>query len=151
MVKRPHNPDGKGMLAQSQGNDNQGKVYLVGAGPGDPGLLTVKAKALLEQAEVVIYDALISPEILSLIPPGATVIYGGKRQGQHSLHQDEIIRLLIQEAQTGRVVIRLKGGDPFIFGRGGEEAQALLSLGIPVEVVPGVTAGIAVPAYAGIP
>ncbi|MCM1983062.1 uroporphyrinogen-III C-methyltransferase [Lyngbya confervoides] len=128
-----------------------GKVYLVGAGPGDPGLLTLKGKALLERAEVVIYDALISPAILAMVNPQAKLIHAGKRRGQHSLLQEEITQVLIQEAQTHRWVVRLKGGDPFVFGRGGEEMMDLVAAGIPVEIVPGVTSGIAAPAYAGIP
>ena len=128
-----------------------GKVYLVGAGPGDPGLLTLKAKAILERSDVVFYDALISPEILALIPPTALRIHAGKRRGRHSLSQEEITAELITKAQTFETVVRLKGGDPFVFGRGAEEAEALLGAGIAVEVVPGVTAGVAVPAYAGIP
>ena len=128
-----------------------GKVYLVGAGPGDPGLLTVKAKAILEQADVVIYDALVSAAILDLIPAQADRIDAGKRRGSHSLLQSETTQLLIDKAQDSAIVVRLKGGDPFVFGRGAEEAEALLAAGIAVEVIPGVTAGVAVPAYAGIP
>ncbi|MGB8701243.1 MAG: uroporphyrinogen-III C-methyltransferase [Thermosynechococcaceae cyanobacterium] len=128
-----------------------GKVYLVGAGPGDPGLMTVKGKTLLEHADAVIYDALISPSILALINPSAEQIFAGKRRGHHSLAQDEITALLIAKAQEHAIVVRLKGGDPFVFGRGGEEMQDLMQAGIPVEVVPGITAGVAAPAYAGIP
>ncbi|MGA1624360.1 MAG: uroporphyrinogen-III C-methyltransferase [Prochlorothrix sp.] len=132
-------------------SDPCGKVYLVGAGPGDPGLLTVKAKTLLEHAEVVVYDALVSEAILALINPAADRIHGGKRRGRHSRSQPEITQLLIDQAQRHGVVVRLKGGDPFIFGRGGEEMQGLIEAGVSVEVVPGITAGIAAPAYAGIP
>lgn len=128
-----------------------GKVYLVGAGPGDPGLLTIKAKILLESADVVIYDALVSPEILAIIAPHAAKIDAGKRMGRHSLLQNQTTELLIEKARTQAIVVRLKGGDPFIFGRGGEEMQDLIAAGVPVEVVPGVTSGIAAPAYAGIP
>ena len=128
-----------------------GKVYLVGAGPGDPGLLTLKGKTLLEFADVVIYDALVSPPILEMINPQAEKIHAGKRRGRHSLLQDETTQLMIEKAQTNAVVVRLKGGDPFIFGRGGEEMEDLIQAGVPVEVVPGVTSGIAAPAYAGIP
>ena len=128
-----------------------GKVYLVGAGPGDPGLLTLKGKTLLEFADVVIYDALVSPPILEMINPQAEKIHAGKRRGRHSLLQDETTQLMIEKAQTNAVVVRLKGGDPFIFGRGGEEMEDLMQAGVPVEVVPGVTSGIAAPAYAGIP
>lgn len=128
-----------------------GKVYLVGAGPGDPGLLTLKGKALLECADVVVYDALVSPPILMMINPQAEKINAGKRRGRHSLVQDDITQLLIEKAHTDAVVVRLKGGDPFVFGRGGEEMEDLLKAGVSVEVVPGVTSGIAAPAYAGIP
>ncbi|MCF2972642.1 uroporphyrinogen-III C-methyltransferase [Synechococcus sp. Nb3U1] len=128
-----------------------GKVYLVGAGPGDPGLLTVKGKALLAHADVVIYDALVGSPILDLIPPSAERVYAGKNCGAHTLPQEQITALLIEKAQTAAVVVRLKGGDPFVFGRGGEEMLALVQAGIAVEVVPGITAGIAASAYAGIP
>ncbi|VEP13543.1 Uroporphyrinogen-III C-methyltransferase [Hyella patelloides LEGE 07179] len=129
----------------------RGKVYLVGAGPGDPGLMTVKGKTLLEFADVVIYDALVSPQILMMVNPQAEKIDAGKRRGRHSLLQEETNQLLIAKAQTNAVVVRLKGGDPFIFGRGGEEARDLIAAGVPVEIVPGITSGIAAPAYAGIP
>jgi uroporphyrin-III C-methyltransferase len=130
---------------------NLGKVYLIGAGPGDPGLMTLKGKTLLECADVVIYDALISSPILAMINPAAEQINAGKRRGRHSLLQEEITSLLIEKAQTHAVVVRLKGGDPFVFGRGGEEMEDLMRAGVPVEVVPGITSGIAAPAYAGIP
>lgn len=128
-----------------------GKVYLVGAGPGDPGLLTLKGKVLLEHADVVIYDALVSPPILDMINPAAERIDAGKRRGRHSRLQAETTQLLIEKAKTNAVIVRLKGGDPFVFGRGGEEMEDLVNAGVPVEVVPGVTSGIAAPAYAGIP
>ena len=128
-----------------------GKVYLVGAGPGDPGLMTLKGKALLECADVVVYDALVSPQIMRMINPEAEQINAGKRKGMHSLLQDEITQLLIEKAQTAALTVRLKGGDPFVFGRGGEEMEGLIAAGVPVEVVPGITSGIAAPAYAGIP
>lgn len=128
-----------------------GKVYLVGAGPGDPGLFTLKGKTLLESADVVIYDALVSPQILAMIGAQAERIDAGKRRGRHSLVQEETTQLLIEKAQTQAIVVRLKGGDPFVFGRGGEEMEDLIAAGIEVEVVPGVTSGIAAPAYAGIP
>jgi uroporphyrin-III C-methyltransferase len=128
-----------------------GKVYLVGAGPGDPGLLTLKAKVLLEHCDVVIYDALVSAEILAMIDPQAEKINAGKRRGNHSLMQTETTALLIEKARCSAVVVRLKGGDPFIFGRGGEEMADLIAAEIEVEVVPGITSGIAAPAYAGIP
>ncbi|MEW6366798.1 MAG: siroheme synthase CysG [Acidobacteriota bacterium] len=130
---------------------DRGRVFLVGAGPGDPGLLTLKGKRCLETADVVVYDALAEKRLLDLCRPDATVIYVGKRDGVHSLPQEEINAILVREARAGRKVVRLKGGDPFVFGRGGEEAQALAEAGISFEVVPGVTAGSAVPAYAGIP
>lgn len=128
-----------------------GKVYLVGAGPGDPGLFTLKGKALLEQADVVVYDALVSAPILAMINPQAELLPAGKRRGYHSLSQAEITQLLIEQAQRHQTVVRLKGGDPFVFGRGGEEMADLVAAGIAVEVVPGITAGVAAPAYAGIP
>lgn len=128
-----------------------GKVYLVGAGPGDPGLLTVKGKAILEHCDVVLYDALVAPAILDLVPATADRLYVGKRNDHHSLPQDEITALLVAQAQRHSVVVRLKGGDPFVFGRGGEEMLALRAAGIDLEVIPGITAGIAAPAYAGIP
>lgn len=128
-----------------------GKVYLIGAGPGDPGLMTLKGKSLLECADVVIYDALVSPPVLAMINPQAEKINAGKRMGRHSLLQEETTQLLIEKAQDHEIVVRLKGGDPFIFGRGGEEMAELLEAGISVQVVPGITAGIAAAAYAGIP
>jgi uroporphyrin-III C-methyltransferase len=128
-----------------------GKVYLVGAGPGDPGLFTLKGKTLLECADVVVYDALVSSPILAMINPHAERIDAGKRRGRHSMLQDEITQLLIEKAQTNAIVVRLKGGDPFVFGRGGEEMEDLIQAGVSVEVVPGITSGIAAPAYAGIP
>ena len=128
-----------------------GKVYLVGAGPGDPGLFTLKGKTLLEHADVVVYDALVSPQILAMCNPRAEQINAGKRRGRHSMQQETTTQLLIDLAQTHSVVVRLKGGDPFVFGRGGEEMEDLVQAGIAVEVVPGITAGIAAPAYAGIP
>jgi uroporphyrin-III C-methyltransferase len=133
------------------GTQAVGRVYLVGAGPGDPGLLTLKAKALLDRADVVIYDALVSEDVLAMVHPGAKLINAGKRKGQHSLLQAETNQLMIDWARQVPIVVRLKGGDPFIFGRGGEELADLVTAGIPVEVVPGVTSGIAAPAYAGIP
>ena len=128
-----------------------GKVYLVGAGPGDPGLMTIKGKDLLACADVVIYDALVSPEVLNMINPAAEQINAGKRMGRHSLLQEATTELLIEKAANHDTVVRLKGGDPFIFGRGGEEMAELVAAGIPVEVIPGITSGIAAAAYAGIP
>jgi uroporphyrin-III C-methyltransferase len=136
---------------ENEGNKYLGKVYLVGAGPGDPGLMTIKGKALLECADVVVYDALVSPLILGMINPEAEKINAGKRRGQHSLLQEETTQVLIDKALNNAIVVRLKGGDPFIFGRGGEEMEDLVNAGISVEVVPGITSGIAAPAYAGIP
>jgi uroporphyrin-III C-methyltransferase len=138
-------------IAQGGGKGVLGKVYLVGAGPGDPGLMTLKGKGLLECADVVVYDALVSPQILGMINPQAEKIDAGKRMGRHSKLQDETTLLLIEKAQTHAIVVRLKGGDPFIFGRGGEEMEDLVCAGVPVEVVPGITSGLAAPAYAGIP
>jgi uroporphyrin-III C-methyltransferase len=138
-------------IAQQAGQKSVGTVYLVGAGPGDPGLLTLKGKALLDRADVVIYDALVSAGILEMVNPQAKLINAGKRKGQHSLLQAETNQLLIDWAQRVETVVRLKGGDPLIFGRGGEEMQDLVAAGVPVEIVPGITSGIAAPAYAGIP
>lgn len=128
-----------------------GTVYLVGAGPGDPGLFTLKGREVLEKADVVVYDRLVNPALLSLARPGAEIIYAGKSPAGHTLSQQEINSLLAERAKRGQAVVRLKGGDPFVFGRGGEEAQALAESGVPFEVVPGVTSAIAAPAYAGIP
>ena len=128
-----------------------GTVYLVGAGPGDPGLLTVKARDLLESCDVVIYDYLVNPEMLSNVRAGAEHIYVGKVGGGRQTPQDEINRLLVRHARKGQRVVRLKGGDPFLFGRGAEEAEALSNAGVAFEVVPGISSALAVPAYAGIP
>ena len=126
-------------------------VHLVGAGPGDPGLLTVRGAELLRRAEVVVYDRLAEPALLDLAPAGAEHIFVGKAPKRPSMSQEDINALLIDRGRSGRCVVRLKGGDPFVFGRGGEEAAALAAVGIDFEVVPGVTSAIAVPAYAGIP
>ncbi len=128
-----------------------GTVYLVGAGPGDLGLLTVKARDLLESCDVVIYDYLVNPEMLSNVRAGAEHIYVGKVGGGRQTPQDEINGLLVRHAQKGLRVVRLKGGDPFLFGRGAEEAEALRNAGVAFEVVPGISSALAVPAYAGIP
>jgi uroporphyrin-III C-methyltransferase / precorrin-2 dehydrogenase / sirohydrochlorin ferrochelatase len=128
-----------------------GVVFLVGAGPGDPDLITVKGYRVLEAADTVVYDALVDPRLLDLCPAHTSRIFVGKRDNRHTLPQAEINALLIDEAWAGRRVVRLKGGDPFVFGRGGEEAEALSQSGVRFEVVPGVSAGNAVPAYAGIP
>ncbi len=128
-----------------------GKVYLVGAGPGDSELITVKGLKILREAEVVLYDTLISGELLDEAPEHAEKIFVGKRAGEHCMKQEEINNILIRKARGGKSVVRLKGGDPFIFGRGGEEVEALREAGIDVEIVPGVTAGIGVPTFSGIP
>lgn len=128
-----------------------GKVWLVGAGPGDVGLFTLKGKQVLEQAEVVVYDSLVGDGVLAMVPAGARLINVGKRAGHHLMKQEMINQVLLEEAQKGYRVVRLKGGDPFLFGRGGEELELLSEHGIPYEVVPGVTSCIAVPAYNGIP
>ena len=129
----------------------QGKVYLVGAGPGDPGLMTVKGLDCLRHADVVIYDRLVDESILQEGRSDAEKIYVGKASNHHTLEQEMINNLLIQKVRDGKVVVRLKGGDPFVLGRGGEEAEALVENDIPFEVVPGVSSATAVPAYAGIP
>ena len=128
-----------------------GRVFLVGAGPGDPGLLTLRAAELLERADVLLYDALASDAIVELAPGSCARIFVGKRAGAHAMPQTEIERLAIVHARAGARVVRLKGGDPFVFGRGGEEAEALRAAGVPFEIVPGVSSAYAVPAYAGIP
>jgi len=129
----------------------QGKVYLVGAGPGDPGLITVKGLDCLQQADVVIYDRLVDENILNEARSEAEKIYVGKASSHHTLEQEMINDLLIHKARQGKLVVRLKGGDPFVLGRGGEEAEALAENHIVFEVVPGVSSAVAVPAYAGIP
>ncbi|MEX2016446.1 MAG: uroporphyrinogen-III C-methyltransferase, partial [Candidatus Hydrogenedentales bacterium] len=127
-----------------------GTVYLVGAGPGDPGLITVRGRELLARADAVVYDALVN-EALLRNAPHAEHIFVGKQPGRHALLQKDINRILVEQASKHACVVRLKGGDPFVFGRGGEEAIALVEAGVQFEVVPGVTAGIAALAYAGIP
>jgi len=128
-----------------------GKVYLVGAGPGDPELLTLKALRLIKSADVILYDRLINQEILLFAKPDCELVYVGKEDGKHTIEQEKINELLLKYAHTREVVVRLKGGDPFIFGRGGEEALFLVEHGIEFEVVPGVSSFYSVPAYAGIP
>lgn len=129
----------------------QGKVYLVGAGPSDPGLFTRRGEEILKRAEVVVYDALVGQGVLGMIPREAKLINVGKRASHHMMRQEEINRVLVEEAKQGKLVVRLKGGDPFLFGRGGEELELLVREQIPFEVVPGVTSALAVPAYSGIP
>ncbi len=129
----------------------KGTVYLVGAGPGDAGLMTMRGAELLARADVVVYDALVNAELLRLAPKTAEIIYGGKRSSQHAIPQDELNKLLVTKAKEGKTVVRLKGGDPYIFGRGGEEAEELVYAGIPFEVVPGISSISAAPNYAGIP
>lgn len=126
-------------------------VYIAGAGPGDPDLITLRVRDLLASCDVVIYDNLLDPILLSLCRPGCETLYAGKRAGQHYMKQDEINRLIIEKAQEGKTVLRLKGGDPFVFGRGGEECLALQEAGIPYEVIPGITSSVSVPMAAGIP
>src|SRR3989441_2907002 len=127
------------------------KVYLVGAGPGALGLVTLRAKECIEAADVIVYDHLVNPEMLGWARDDAEIVYAGKEAGEHSLSQEEINALLIEKAHGGKAVARLKGGDPFLFGGGAEEAQAIVDAGIEFEIVPGITSAIAGPAYAGIP
>jgi uroporphyrinogen III methyltransferase/synthase len=133
------------------GDKKTGTCSLVGAGPGDLGLVTLRAKERIEQADVLVYDYLCNPGILSWAREGVEIIYAGKKAGQHTLKQEEIDALLVEKTRAGKRVVRLKGGDPFLFGRGGEEAEALAAAGLKFEVIPGVTSAIAAPAYAGIP
>lgn len=127
------------------------RVWIVGAGPGDPGLITARGLELLRRADVVIHDRLVAPELLHEARPGALLIDAGKEPGGRRTAQGEIVRLMVRHARAGREVVRLKGGDPFVFGRGGEEAEAMARAGVAAEVVPGVTSAVAVPAAAGIP
>ena len=135
------------LLSQAGAGPAPGKVWLVGAGPGDVGLLTLKGRDVLSQADVVVYDALVGDGVRALIPDTAERIFAGKRSGNHYLRQEETNRVLLTEAMRGRRVVRLKGGDPFVFGRGGEELELLAAYGVPYEIVPGVTSAFAVPAY----
>ncbi|GKV65369.1 MULTISPECIES: uroporphyrinogen-III C-methyltransferase [unclassified Sporosarcina] len=128
-----------------------GFVYIVGAGPGDPKLLTIRGLECIQQADVILYDRLVNVELLTHAKAQAELVYCGKEPGKHGMIQDEIHRVLVEQASLGKQVLRLKGGDPFVFGRGAEEAAVLRQAGIPFEIVPGISAGIAAPAYAGIP
>jgi len=132
-------------------SSSTGRVALVGAGPGDPELITLKGARLMQAAEVVVYDNLVAPGILDLASPTAERIFVGKMAGNHTLPQDEICQLLVDKAREGKFVVRLKGGDPFVFGRGGEELDVLLAAGIPVEIIPGVTAALGAAASFGFP
>jgi uroporphyrinogen III methyltransferase/synthase len=138
-------------LPHTVGTMARGKVYLVGAGPGDPELISLKGYRLISQADVIVYDRLLAPELLQLAKPGAETIFVGKRPGQHLISQHAINTLLVNKARANKLVVRLKGGDPYLFGRGGEEACACVRAGVQFEVVPGVTSALAAAAYAGIP
>lgn len=128
-----------------------GKAFIVGAGPGDPELITVKALKCIQAADVILYDRLVNPELLNEAKRDCQLIYCGKQPGLHAMKQETINHLLVKFTEKEKIVVRLKGGDPFVFGRGAEEAEALATYGLPFEVVPGITSGIAAPAYAGIP
>jgi len=130
---------------------SHGKVFLVGAGPGDPGLLTIKAYMLLKKCDIVIYDALLNEEIVKYVPDNTEKVFIGKSRHHSRLSQEDVEKMMVEKAREGKTVVRLKGGDPFMFGRGGEEAETLTDAGIQWEVVPGVSSGIAAPAYAAIP
>ncbi|GAC1353997.1 MAG: hypothetical protein NVSMB38_31120 [Ktedonobacteraceae bacterium] len=155
MRERVSNADGREPIHPQGGEEtetpSQGKVFLVGAGPGDAELITLKGLRALRIAEVIVYDRLVNPDLLNEAPPHAVCVFVGKESGRHAVKQEDINALLVNYAQQGYSVVRLKGGDPFVFGRGGEEALALVKAGIPFEIVPGVSSAIAVPAYAGIP
>jgi len=129
----------------------KGVCYLAGAGPGDLGLVTLRVRELLQTADLIVFDYLCNPELLKWAKSDAEIIYAGKKAGQHTLRQEEINALLVEKTKADHKVLRLKGGDPFLFGRGGEEAEALAEAGLLFEIVPGVTSAIAAPAYAGIP
>jgi uroporphyrinogen III methyltransferase/synthase len=138
-------------MSKSVIKNTAGRVYLVGAGPGDLGLVTLRAKECIEGADVIVYDHLANPEMLGWARNDAEIIYAGKKAGDHVLKQDEINKLIVDKSRAGKNVVRLKGGDPFVFGRGAEEAKAIVDAGVPFEIVPGITSAIAGPAYAGIP
>src|SRR5262249_5560393 len=138
-------------MKSAKSSKAEGICYLAGAGPGDLGLVTLKVKEVVEKAEVLVYDYLCNPEILAWAPKEVEIIYAGKKAGAHTLKQEEIDALLVQKTKEGKRVVRLKGGDPFLFGRGGEEAEALAAAGLKFEIIPGVTSAISAPAYAGIP
>lgn len=139
------------LTANTEGDFHMSKVYIVGAGPGDIDLITVKGLKCIQQADVILYDRLINKELLTHAKPSAELIFVGKLPNYHGVIQDRIHALLVQQAKRGKTVTRLKGGDPFVFGRGAEEAEVLAEANIPFEIVPGITSGIAAPAYAGIP
>lgn len=143
--------EGGGAGVERKPLKEKGKVFICGAGPGDPSLATVRAMELLGSCDVVLYDRLVSKEIVSRIPPSAEKIYVGRKVGDPTTHQDDTNGLMVRYAKQGKSVLRLKGGDPFIFGRGGEEAEYLLEHGIRFEIIPGISSAIASPAYAGIP
>ena len=139
------------MKSTAPSQKSRGICYLAGAGPGDIGLVTLKTKECVERADVILYDYLCNPEILKWARPSAECIWCGKKQGYHTCAQEEINALLVEKTAAGKCVVRLKGGDPFLLGRGGEEAEALAKAGLRFEIIPGVSSAIAVPAYAGIP